>query len=316
VNERQAVETVIRVEGLGKRYRKVQAVEDLSFEVPPGSVFALMGNNGAGKSTTIRCLLGLEEFQQGSIDVLGLDPRTDGIDIRQQVGYVPEERQLYEWMTPAEIGRFVGAFYSNWSPGRFDSIVKHFDLPPDRRIAQLSRGMKAQVDLALALAHDPNLLVLDEPTGGLDPLVRRDFLESMITMAGQGKTVLVSSHEVGEVERVADRGLMLYNSKLVWVGELAPLKEGTCEVLLPDGVGPEKLGCDDDAVVYRDDYGGRCRMVVRLTPEAARQALTDQAGAEVKSMDLESIFVAYLRGAGARKQGSTLYRSALAEGML
>ena len=214
------MESAIRVEGLTKRYRKTLAVDDVSFEAPAGSVFAMLGNNGAGKTTTIRCLLGLEQRSGGRIDVLGLDPQAEGIEIRRRVGYVPEERHLYEWMTPKQIGRFVGAFFPTWSTRRFDSILTHFEVPPKRKIKHLSRGMKAQVDLALALAHDPSVLVLDEPTGGLDPLVRRDFLESMIAMAGQGKTVLVSSHEVDEVERIADRVLILYNAKPLWIGEL------------------------------------------------------------------------------------------------
>jgi ABC-2 type transport system ATP-binding protein len=233
----ESMDKVILVNGLTKRFRKHTAVEDLSFDVPRGSVFAMLGNNGAGKTTTIRSLVGLEEPSAGEIEVLGLDPRRDSVAIRRRVGYVPEERNLYEWMTPVEIGWFVGKFYPTWSAERFSAILKHFELPTDRKIGKLSRGMKAQLDLSLALAHEPELLVLDEPTGGLDSLVRRDFLESMIAVAGQGRTVLVSSHEVREVERVADRGLILFNSKLLWCGEIDDLKANTAEVLFPPGAG-------------------------------------------------------------------------------
>ena len=296
------MENVVRVEGLTKRFGSTTAVADLSFSVPTGSVFALLGNNGAGKTTTIRCLLGLEEPDEGFIEVQGLKPQTESVAIRRQSGYVPEERHLYEWMRPLEMGRFMAAFYPTWSQVLFESILENFGVPTDRRISQLSRGMKAQLDLALALAPEASLLILDEPTGGLDSLVRRDFLKSIIDMAGQGRTVLVSSHEIAEVERVADRGIMLYNSQLLWSGEIEPLKAGTVEVLLPE----ERVDLDwgPEEIIHQHTHQGRTRLVVRCGVAEAERALATKPGAEVRPLNLEEIFVAMLRGAGDRRGSS------------
>lgn len=297
------MEAAIRVTGLTKRYRKHTAVEDLDFDVPVGSVSAVMGNNGAGKSTTIRCLLGLEAADAGSISVLGMDPNKDSVGIRKQVGYVPEDRCLYEWMRATEIGRFVGSFYPTWNAELFDSILANFSVPTDRRISELSKGMKAQLDLALALASQPKLLILDEPTGGLDTLVRRDFMESMVSMAGDGRTVLVCSHEIHEIERVADHGMILFDSTRLWIGELEPLKSGTCEVRLPAGVPISRAGWEADDIVYQqaDALMKHERVVVRKSPDVATQDVDAIDGAEVRGMNLEEIFTAMLRGAGDRR---------------
>ena len=306
------METAVRVHGLAKRFRKIVAVDGLSFEVPRGSVFALLGNNGAGKTTTIRCLLGLEAPDGGDIAVLSMDPRADSVGIRRQVGYVPEERHLYDWMTPVEIGWFVGRFYPTWSADRYDTILEHFEVPTDRKIRQLSRGMKAQVDLALALGHDPDLLILDEPTGGLDPVVRRDFLESMVGMAGQGRTVVVSSHEVSEVARVADRGLIMYNSRLLWTGDFDSLSTGTCEVVLPSETTTDQVGLSPEAIIHQSAANGHVRLVVRNSPDEVRHNLSDRAGVVVNGLSLEEIFVAHLYGAGYRSGGRSLHEVALA----
>ena len=305
------MDTAVRVHGLVKRFRKTTAVDSLAFEVPRGSVFALLGNNGAGKTTTIRCLLGLEAPDAGDIEVMGMDPRTDAVGIRRRVGYVPEERHLYPWMTAREIGWFVGSFYPTWSKDRYGAILDHFEIPARRKIAALSRGMKAQVDLALALGHDPDLLVLDEPTGGLDPVVRRDFLESMVGMAGQGRTVIVSSHEVSEVARVADRGLIVYNSRLLWTGDLESLGAGTCEVVLPSDTTADQVGIGADTIIHQSSANDHVRLVVRGEPEQVRTRLAVHPGAVVKPLGLEEIFVAHLYGAGYRSGGRSLHQVAL-----
>lgn len=297
------METAICVQGLTKRYRKHVAVEDLDFKVPVGSVFAVMGNNGAGKTTTIRCLLGLESADSGTIDVLGMDPNKDSVAIRKQVGYVPEERCLYDWMRAAEIGRFVGSFYPTWNAELFDSILSNFNVPADRRISELSKGMQAQLDLALALAAEPKLLILDEPTGGLDTLVRRDFMESMVSMAGEGRTVLVCSHEIHEIERVADHGVILFDSTRIWMGELEPLKSGTCEVRLPVGVPISRAGWESEDIVHQqtDELMKQERVVVRKPPDVAKAAVEAIDGAEVRGLNLDEIFTAMLRGAGDQR---------------
>ena len=190
---------VIEFHEVSKRYGKEIALDRVSLEVPGGSVFALLGENGAGKTTAIRILLGLAEPDGGRSAALGLDSAAKGLDIRRRVGYVPERLTFYEWMTVEEVGWFTAGFHSADYLPEYRRLIAQFDLPPRRAIKSLSKGMRAKVALSLAMAHDPELLVLDEPTSGLDPLVRREFLESMVDRAATGKTVFLSSHQTAEV---------------------------------------------------------------------------------------------------------------------
>jgi len=187
-----------------KRFGKHKALDDVSLKVPRGVVFAMLGENGAGKTTAIKLLLGLASPDEGRTEVLGLSSRNSGPEIRRQIGYVSERPALYEWMTAAEIGWFTAGFYSDGFEQRYLQQLEKYTVPYQRKISQMSKGMRAKVPLSLALAHQPQLLILDEPTSGLDTLVRREFLESMVDIAAEGRTVLLSSHLIGEVERVAD----------------------------------------------------------------------------------------------------------------
>ena len=180
---------VIELAQVTKRYGKQTALDNVTLGVPPGVVFALLGENGAGKTTAIRLMLGLTEPTAGEVRVLGLDSRRDGFEIRRRVGYLPERPTLYEWMTAAEIGWFTAGFYpptasetSSISAGSSKASA----CPLDRKLSQLSKGMRAKVALSLAMAHQPELLILDEPTSGLDTMVRREFLESMVDIAAAG----------------------------------------------------------------------------------------------------------------------------------
>lgn len=213
----------IVVEGITKRFGRVQALDSVSFSVPAGTLFAIVGENGAGKTTLIQILLGLLRADGGSAQVLGLDPARHGRRIRRMVGYVPEQPAFYDWMTVEELGWFAAALRGSETSSGFASYVQQFRVPTSARIGELSRGMRARVVLALALAHDPPLLLLDEPTGGLDALVRRDFMETMVDLVARGKTVFLSSHEIDEVERVADYVAVLHQGKLVLCEELRPL---------------------------------------------------------------------------------------------
>ena len=198
------MEPIIRFKNVTKRFGKQTAVDNISYEVPRGVVFALLGENGAGKTTSIRTLLGLESPTSGTAEVLGLDSSKQGIEIRRRIGYVPEQPALYDWMTVGEIGWFTAGFYDDGFLPKFYELAKQFELPLKKKIKSLSKGMKAKVSLSLAMAHTPDLLILDEPTSGLDTLVRRSFLESMVDIAADNRTVFLSSHQIPEVERVAD----------------------------------------------------------------------------------------------------------------
>ncbi|MBI1344825.1 ATP-binding cassette domain-containing protein [bacterium] len=215
-----------------KRFGSFIALDDVSFVGKPGQVISLLGENGAGKTTTIKILLGLLNPDMGRATVQEMLSRRDGAEIRRRVGYVPDRPALYEWMTVAEAGWFAAGFYPLGYEQRYRDLIRQFNLPIDRRIKSLSKGMQSKVSLAVALAHEPALLVLDEPTSGLDPLVRREFLESMVDVAATGRTVLLSSHQIAEVERVADTVLILRRGKLVLAERLEVLKSRVKEILV------------------------------------------------------------------------------------
>jgi ABC-2 type transport system ATP-binding protein len=289
---------VIRVEELTKRYGRQPALENVSFEVPPGVVFALLGENGAGKSTCIRILLGLAAATAGKVEVLGLNSARKGLEIRRRVGYVAERPTLYEWMTVDEIGWFTGGFYSGEFFREYVRLAEQFELPRQQRLKNLSKGMRAKVALALALAHDPELLVLDEPTSGLDTLVRRSFLESMVSRAAEGKTVFLSSHQIGEVERVADIVAILKQGQLVLVERLEKLKAEIQEVtivLRDPSQGPPLL----QGELLRERRRARQWQLLVRQPDRTiveQLELNDSVESlELRTPSLEEIFVAYLR---------------------
>jgi len=207
--------SAIRIERFTKRFGATTAVADLSLEVPRGSIFGLLGQNGAGKTTTIRTLLNLLQPTSGHLSVLGLDSAADSVALRRRVGYLPEEPGYYKWMTVDEIVRFNAAFYPTWDAARADALLKRLELPRARRLRDLSRGMQAKVGLVMALAPRPEVLILDDPTSGLDPVVRHEFLEAMIgEVQAEGGTVFFSTHLLHEMERVADQVAILHEGRL------------------------------------------------------------------------------------------------------
>ncbi|WP_425395852.1 ABC transporter ATP-binding protein [Aeoliella sp.] len=289
---------VIQLDKVTKRYGKQTAVDNVSFTVPPGCVFALLGENGAGKSTMIRMLLGLTTPDAGDLHVLGQSSNTQGEAIRRQVGYVSERPTLYEWMTAAEIGWFTAGFYGDGFEPNYRQLLASFAVPSDRKIAHMSKGMRAKVVLSLALAHRPPLLVLDEPTSGLDTLVRREFLESMVDQAAGGRTVLLSSHQINEVERVADWVAIMHEGRLMELAKLDQLKATTrAWTVTMEGVAsapPQMPG----VVLASSRHGRQWQLLVRdaeLDIDATTAALMERSGVvavDSHTPSLEEIFVA------------------------
>ncbi|MHB1037016.1 MAG: ABC transporter ATP-binding protein [Pirellulales bacterium] len=291
------MESVIRLTNLTKWYGNQRALNRVSLEVPRGVVFALLGENGAGKTTAIRILLGLTPPNSGRAEVLGLDSQSDGLEIRRRVGYLPERPTLYEWMTVSEIGWFTAGFYGDGFLAEYERLAQRYELPARRKIKALSKGMRAKVSLALAMAHQPELLVLDEPTSGLDTLVRREFLESMVDLAAAGRTVLLSSHQIGEVERVADIVAIVRRGELVLVERLDDLKSQIREVTLTldDGAAPPAVAGE---ILRRRHRARQWQILVRNPAEEQLAALRGHASVrdvEIRPLNLEEIFVAYMR---------------------
>jgi len=206
---------VIRAQGLTAYFGAKKVVDQLSMTVPRGSVFAFLGRNGSGKTTTIRMLLGLLPPTRGSSTVLGHDSQHLPSGARARIGYMSESHSLYEWMSVRECGDFQSRFYPRWNARVFDSIVGHFHLDPRAKASSLSRGERAGLSLAITLAPEPELLILDDPAIGLDPVARRSLLESMIYVTrGADRTIFFSSHLLDDVERVADQIAILDRSVL------------------------------------------------------------------------------------------------------
>jgi ABC-2 type transport system ATP-binding protein len=197
----------------------------VNLSVPRGGVHGLVGANGAGKTTLIRHILGLLRTQEGSVRVFGLDPVADPVGVLGRIGYLSEEHDLPGWMRVGEVIRYTRAFYPAWDDAYAEELRRAFELDPAARAGALSKGQKARLGLICALAYRPELLVLDEPSSGLDPVVRRDILEAILrTIADEGRTVLFSSHLLDEVERVADHVTMISRGRVALTAPLAELR--------------------------------------------------------------------------------------------
>ncbi len=291
----------ISIRGLEMHFRGCDALNGVDLEIPSGSVFALLGENGAGKTTLIRILTGFLQPSAGSCTVCGLDPKSDALEIRRRVGYVSDSPALYDWMKVGEIGWFAAAFFDDAFLKRYRDLIARYELPETRKIRHLSKGQRAKVALALAVAPDPELLILDEPTSGLDPLVRREFLESMVDRAATGRTVLLSSHQISEVERVADRVAILRGGRVRLEDNLAELKESIVNVTItladPLSALPE---LDAPAELLSEQNEGRQRrwMVRGFNGEhqAELEARPSVLSVRTRPATLDELFVACTRG--------------------
>lgn len=208
-------ETVIEVNGLSRRFGRKEALRDVTLRVTRGQVFGLVGENGAGKTTLMQHLLGAYKPQAGTVRAFGLDPVADPTAVLSRIGYLSEDRDLPGWMRVGELMRYTQAFFPNWDEAYAERLREEFALPARSRIKTLSRGERAKAGLLVALAHRPELLLLDEPSSGLDAIARQDILAAVVrTVAEEGRTVVFSSHLLDEVERVADHVAMLHDGRV------------------------------------------------------------------------------------------------------
>ena len=209
-------DNVIEIRNLSRSFGHKTALCDVTLSVPKGTVFGLVGENGSGKTTLIKHVLGLFKAQTGRVSVFESDPVTDPVGVLGRIGYLSEDRDLPGWMRVGELLNYTQAFYPKWDASFAEELRVMFELDSNQRVKNLSRGQRARTGLLVALAHRPDLLVLDEPSSGLDPVVRRDILTAIIrTVADEGRNVLFSSHLLEEVERVADRLAMIHDGRVV-----------------------------------------------------------------------------------------------------
>jgi ABC-2 type transport system ATP-binding protein len=212
----------LRAIELTKTFPRVDALHSLSLEVPEGAVFALVGPNGAGKTTAIKTLLNLHKPTAGTAEVLGVDSRSLSAPQLAQIGYVSENQKLPDWMTAGYFLSYCREFYPTWSGGDLDALVRLYELPLDRKLKDLSRGMRVKAQLASSLAYRPKLIVLDEPFSGLDVLVREQLIESILDRTPEA-TVFLASHDLAEIESFASHIAYLDDGRLAFAEETAAL---------------------------------------------------------------------------------------------
>jgi ABC-2 type transport system ATP-binding protein len=287
----------IEVRGLNHRAGSFE-IRDLNLTVPAGSIYGFLGPNGAGKSTTIRLLLGMARPLSGTISLLGQRVPADIARILARVGYVPERPHLYASMTGAEILRTHAAFYPTWDAAWSAALQKQFGIPLDRRVGRMSKGEVGKLMILLALSQRPELLILDEPTDGLDPMVRRDVLTAVLEyVADTHATVFVSSHLVHELERMCDWVGVLDYGRLVAELPIDDFKKGVKRLRLQNA--PADLSNAPFAVLSRGRNGGQGSevWVVRGWEDRMSEYLQTRGGTvrEVIDLDLEEVFVEFLR---------------------
>lgn len=241
-----SADAVIAITELSRRFGAKIALKDVSLYVPRGCVFGLVGENGAGKTTLIKHLLGLLKAEAGSVRVFGMNPVAEPVGVLSRTGYLSEYRDLPGWMRVDQLLRYTQAFYPKWDEVYAEELREQFGLDPAAPVKTLSQGQQAKAGLLLALAFRPELLLLDEPSTGLDPMVRRDILEAVIrTVAEEGRTVFFSSHLLDEIERVSDQLAMIHRGEIVLRGQLDDVKATHRRMVLrfnePQSVPPKIL---------------------------------------------------------------------------
>jgi ABC-2 type transport system ATP-binding protein len=294
-------EPALEIDGLVVRYGRTTAVDGLTLQVPRGSVFGLLGANGAGKTSTIKTLLGFRKPNEGSARILGRDIVAGRIEINARIGYVSETNTLYLTMTIPELCAFYGVTSRRWNQELVDRYLRLFNLPPQARVRALSKGMRTQLALSLALGNDPDVLILDEPTTGLDPIARRAFLDVLMgDAAAVGKTIFFSSHILSDVESVVDSIAILRAGRLMVSGELDALKQQHAQLRLSYSEPPsdEVLAALRRVAgvgqVEREGRSARAHIHGDVAQVVnALQAVATPATADITSLSLDDIFLYY-----------------------
>ena len=284
--------STIQISHLSKRFGQFPAVSDLSLEVPAGSVYGLLGPNGAGKTTVFKCVLGLSRPSEGEVLYDG-DPFTP--QTFQDIAYVPERSVLYEWMSVAEHVEMNRRAFARFEPARALELLRQFNIDPRKRARALSKGMRTAVMVALAFARNARFLVLDEPTSGLDPINQRHVLSLIVNEAARGNSVVFSSHQIGQVERAAERIAVIDRGRLVLEGMVDDLKADRkiVEGILPDATSSLDGVAGDPRIARVDRVERIVRLLVLSGSDdiATRLTQAGASGVRVLDLNLEDIFL-------------------------
>jgi len=290
---------VVEAVDLRKQYDGTHALRGLSFAVPAGSICGFLGRNGAGKTTTIKVLLGMTRASSGQARVFGLasDDANAGVEIRRRTGFVSDEKDLYDYMTVADIIRFTASFYPRWRADLEQHYIRRFELPLYRVVKALSRGMRTRVAVLLALCRGAELLVLDEPTSGLDPAAAEDVLQTIVShVAAEQATVFFSTHQIAEVDQIADRVVIIDSGRAVVSGALDDVRARFRRVqLVFEGEAPDVTAAAFRSPgIERIDRRGR---VLTVLSSAGVEAVVEEArslnpvSVDVVPVTLKEIFL-------------------------
>jgi ABC-2 type transport system ATP-binding protein len=300
------IDPAIDVQAVYKSFRSTHVLKGVTLRVGRGKTFAFLGRNAAGKTTLIRMMLGLLNRDDGAMRLLGLDPQRDALELRQRVGYLAEDQTMYGWMRVEEIVRFVAPFYPTWDHSLAFKYLRDFELPMRTRIKHLSKGQNVRLGLVLALAHRPEIVILDDPALGLDPIMRKQFNRDLIThLQGEGRTVFYSSHLLYEVEAVADEVAILDEGRIVRQADTETLRRDVKQISLRRDALVNVRG--DLRVLDERDDGERVVLTVEQSPHAIETLGRERIDFRVADLNLDEIFEAYV--AGRRSDESSVTKS-------
>lgn len=294
-----STEAGIVLDGVTKRFRKEVAVDNLTLTIPRGSTLGFLGQNGAGKTTTIKMIMGLLRRDAGDIYVLGADPAVDHVAVKQRVGYVPEQQFIYRWMRVSEAIYFCRSIFPKWNDRQCDELLRLFRLDPNKKVKHMSKGMVVKLALLLALSHEPDVLVLDEPMAGLDPVAREELLDGLLRcVCDREQTLLFSSHTLGDVQRLAGTIGIIDEGRLLVHRDVDDMLKRTKRIraVLSNGKAPQ---APPDGVIWQrvdhrewlltvEDFSGATIEHLRATNQLEK--------IEVVDIGLEDIFKDYVRG--------------------
>ncbi len=289
-------ESVIQIEGLVFGYGRKDVLCGVDLEVPKGSIFGFLGRNGAGKTTTIKTLLGLLKPKKGRSCVLGLDAQTEPLAVRKRIGYMAEDQRMYGWMTVEQIIKWTGSFYAGWDKSFTDHLLDVLKLGRKEKVKNLSKGQNSKLALLLALGHRPEVVILDDPTLGLDPIARKEFLRYVIALLqSNGVTVFFSSHLLYEIEPVADYIAILDGGEILRSAKTFQLRDDVRKFIVEDGTKTDWGRIDGllDVVVS----GQRTAITVEeYSPEKKAKVQSMTKFIREVPLNLDEIFEAYVVG--------------------
>jgi len=286
-------QAALTLQAVHKRYDQKKVLDGIDLSVPTGSVLGLLGKNGAGKTTLIKCALGLVRPDSGTIRVLGDLAQELTAATKARIGYVPQEISLYPWMRVRQLLDYMAAFYPKWNSALVQQMLKDWEVSTGDKVGKMSVGTRQKLAIILALAHEPDLLVLDEPAASLDPAARREFLKAVLEIAAGGqRTVVFSTHITSDLERVADRVAILRGGVIAYEGELDELKDSV-KRLHVTSANPLPLTLDVPGAVRIRVEGNEALVSVRNVSEQILAELRAQhaASVRVEDLNLEDIFV-------------------------